>query len=136
MKPTISSGALGFAVVLALSACNTAVMELSASKTVSTSAGQEVKVGRYASWTVFCGPIPITVITKNEPAHGKISIRAENWVMTGGQRLGTIDCTGKILQGVGVYYMPQPGFRGDDQVELTVPSGNGTMKDVIAIKVN
>lgn len=136
MRRSVSVGVLAAVGVLAGAVCHAVTPNYKENRSVSTAAGHEVKIGRYSTWGNFCEYRPTNVITKTAPEHGTISTRLETYVSSGGARTGTIDCTGKTMQGVAVYYMPQAGFRGHDQVQLQVPSGNGTMSDTIGIDVN
>jgi hypothetical protein len=64
----------------------------------------------YATWTAGCDPEPppaIKILT--QPAHGKAELRpgpaSVRFV-----RQGASDCTGKVIPGLGVWYIPAPGF--------------------------
>jgi hypothetical protein len=87
MKQFISPGMFVNAAVLGLAACNTATTTFADARTVSTTVGQEVKIGRYSSWDNFCAPMLTNVITKTAPAHGMISTRIETYVSSGGLRM-------------------------------------------------
>lgn len=101
----------------------------------STTAGQEVRIFTYVQHRSDCtqGPDPgITILTK--PAHGTASVRADTAVI-GPSRFGAVDCSGRSLSGLGVWFTPEPGFAGTDQFEYQVQVSNGMAHDTAIVRV-
>ncbi len=85
-----------------------------------TTAGREVRVFTYATWTGDCvssGTPTITVTVP--PGHGTASVRPGNATITVQSR-NSSDCLGKTVAGTGIWYQPAAGFRGADRFEYTV----------------
>jgi hypothetical protein len=82
-------------------------------------AEREILLNSHSSIDADCRPFGRPMVTLlTPPAHGSISVR--EMPLTVGRlqrgRLGTKDCRGVHNVGIGVYYQPDPGFRGNDQV--------------------
>jgi hypothetical protein len=68
------------------------------------------------------------------PAHGSISLRPGPTTVTF-VREGEADCTGKTYMGLGVWYVPSPGFRGVDQFDWDVIDSSSTSHDTAIVEV-
>jgi len=70
---------------------------------------------------------PATIAITQQPAHGRLDMRAGSQQIKGG--VGIIDrCIGKTGPATMVSYVPQAGFVGTDELRYTVtfPSVSGT----------
>ena len=80
----------------------------------------------YTPHRADCSPVNdvrITVLTP--PAHGSVTTRPDT-VIAGASRFGAADCSGRPVAGMGVYYLPQPGFHGADRFDYDASFSNGT----------
>jgi hypothetical protein len=50
-------------------------------------------------------------------------------------RQGEADCSGKTYQGLSVWYVPAPGFRGTDRFDWDVYGTNDQSHDSVVIQV-
>ncbi len=102
---------------------------------VATQAGQELHVFTYASWHRDCSPEgPPQIVIHMQPAHGDILLRpAPSTVSV--IREGAPDCTGRTYPGIGVWYVPAPGFRGADQFDYSVVKPNSSSHDTVVVVV-
>jgi hypothetical protein len=84
----------------------------------SVQAGQELRVFTYARWHTDCRPSdPPRVVLRTSPTHGTVSLRPGPSTVSF-IREGMPDCTGRTYQGLGVWYVPAPGFRGGRPIRL------------------
>jgi hypothetical protein len=99
-------------------------------------AGAELRVFTYATWTAGCDPEPPpTIKILTQPAHGKAELRPGPATVRF-VRQGAPDCTGKVIPGLGVWYIPAPGFHGADKFDANItPGENGTSHDIYIIDV-
>lgn len=101
----------------------------------STTAGQEVRIFTYVQHRSDCtqGPDPaITIHTK--PAHGTATVRPGT-VTIGPSRFGAVDCSGRSLSGLGIWFVPEAGFSGTDQFDYEVQFTNGVAHDTAMVEV-
>ena len=102
---------------------------------MATQAGQELHVFTYTSWHRDCSPEPPPQITlRMQPAHGSILLRPSPSTVSV-IREGSPDCTGRTYPGIGVWYVPAPGFRGADQFDYNVVSLNSSSHDTVIVDV-
>ena len=97
--------------------------------------GQEIRVFTYTPHRSDCsatGDAQISVAVN--PAHGTVTVRPGS-VVAGPSQFGAVDCSGRTLAGTGVWYLPQPGFRGSDRFEYDVTTSNGRSHDTAIIEV-
>lgn len=90
-----------------------------------TAEGREVRLSTEVSWDHQCqrqGTPLVTVVAP--PSSGEISTRPASKTVQG-NLVGSTSCTGMRMEGVGVFYAPQPGFRGSDHVRYDVRYPNG-----------
>jgi len=74
----------------------------------------------YARWHKDCRPkAPPKIVVQVAPAHGTLSRRPGPTTVTF-LREGMPDCVGKTYNGLGVWYVSAPGFRGVDQFSWLV----------------
>ena len=99
-----------------------------------TDAGQEVRVGAHASWGKAClpGPIPLIRVV-DAPRHGSVTTRPGSHVVR--ESLGNINCTGRKLPAVLVFYQPNPGFVGPDHLSYQVDLPSHQLHETIDIDV-
>lgn len=102
----------------------------------STSAGRAVLVRHYGSWDKDCRAKEAPQIEVTEaPSHGTVSTRANTSKITE-VRLGGEQCLGHSVAGIAVYYTPQAGFRGIDNLGITAAFVDGkTVNDTATISV-
>ena len=102
---------------------------------VATQAGQELHVFTYASWHRDCSPEASPQIAlRTQPAHGSILLRPSPSTVSV-IREGAPDCTGRTYPGIGIWYVPAPGFRGADQFDYSVISANSSSHDTVVVDV-
>ena len=88
---------------------------------VETSAGTEHALHSHASWSNNCTQRPDPVITViAAPANGTISVRHEPIVIT---ESSSSKCMGMTFDGSRVYYKPNDGFHGAEQVAYRYDTG-------------
>jgi hypothetical protein len=101
----------------------------------SVLAGQELRVFTYAHWHRDCSPeLPPQIVLRTLPAHGTASLRPGPSTVAF-IREGQPDCTGRTYQGLGVWYVPAPGFRGVDTFDWDVLDVRGTSHDTAVVEV-
>lgn len=102
-----------------------------------TTEGREVRLSTEVSWDHQCqrqGTPMVTVVAP--PSSGEISTRPASKTVQG-NLVGSTSCAGMRMEGVGVFYAPQPGFRGSDHVRYDVRFPNGqTIHFIAHIEVN
>ena len=100
-----------------------------------TSPGQEVRIITYTQHHNDCSAMeaPGTTLSAR-PMHGTVSIRPDS-VVTGPSRFGSRDCSGKLLPGLGVFYLPEPGYQGVDRFAVDVVNRNGSAHDTVIVTV-
>lgn len=101
----------------------------------STTAGQEVRIFTYVQHRSDCsqGPDPRITI-RTPPAHGTATVRPGT-ITIGPSRFGATDCSGRSLSGLGVWFVPEPGFRGTEQFDYEVQFTNGVAHDTAMVDV-
>ncbi|MBV9784268.1 MAG: hypothetical protein JO264_10650 [Acidisphaera sp.] len=101
----------------------------------SGSAGQELRVFTYGRWHQDCTAMePPQLVLRTAPAHGTVSFRPGPTRSTR-LREGAPDCTGNIYPGLGVWYVPTPGFHGVDQFEWDVIGGTSISHDSAVVEI-
>ncbi len=101
----------------------------------SVVAGQELRVFTYARWHRDCSPLdPPRIVLRTSPTHGTVSLRPGQTMVTF-IREGEPDCTGHTYQGVGVWYVPAPGYHGVDQFDWDVLDADRTAHDTVVVQV-
>ncbi len=98
-------------------------------------AGQELRVFTYASFHRDCRPSPPPVIKlQTPPAHGTVSFRPGSSTVSV-LREDSSDCAGKTYDGVAVWYVPAPGFRGIDTFDYQVINETSLSHDTAVVDV-
>ncbi|WP_168880023.1 hypothetical protein [Rhizobium sp. P28RR-XV] len=91
--------------------------------------GNRERVGR--AWHInpdcSAGHSP-TIRVVEPPAHGKLTLVAEQEVLTDAKGRFA-KCNSLKLPVIGYYYQSSPGYSGSDRFILRVSFGNGTVKD-------
>lgn len=102
---------------------------------MTAQAGQELRVGTFASWSRDCSAEPAPqIIVGTPPAHGTLSIRPGHSTVSI-IRQGAADCTGRSYPGTSVWYLPAPGFRGEDRFDYTVQNVRTSGHDRVTVEV-
>ncbi len=120
--------------ILGILGCASEKTNYTSALNVSTTMGKQVRIKRYMEHDIFCAPSMPTIIVTTLPAHGTFSTRQETGP-AGVTRVGSVDCSGRILPGLALYYTPEPGFRGSDQMKYTVGITGRALHDSAAITV-
>lgn len=101
----------------------------------SAQGGQEVRVFTYAQWHRDCSPQPPPrIVLRTSPAHGTVSLRPGPTTVSR-IRDGMPDCIGRTYQGLGVWYVPSPGFQGVDQFDWDVIGTKTESHDAAVVDV-
>jgi len=101
----------------------------------SVPAGEDLRVFTYARWHRDCSPeSPPQIVLRTQPAHGTVTLRPGPSTITN-IRDGMPDCTGRTYQGLGVWYLPLPGFRGVDQFDWDVIGTQNVSHDTAIVEV-
>jgi hypothetical protein len=101
----------------------------------TTQSGRPVNIFTYAAWHQDCSPdVPPQIVVRTQPEHGTVRIEPRDsevrFVREGGP-----DCTGHIIPGTRVIYVPQPGYRGPDRFEYDVLEMRTSRHDTAIIDV-
>jgi len=97
--------------------------------------GQPVRIYTHVDFNTRCearaSPL---VTTRVQPAHGTISVRPDTVEV---RELGanSVDCTGRMMPGTGVYYTSQPGFVGTDQFQYDVEQATMTREVMVTVEI-
>lgn len=103
---------------------------------VTTAAGKEVRLSRHAAWNKQCATQPAPDLTFiREPAHGHIEIKTESFQLASTVTTNAL-CIGATVVGKVVYYVPEPDYHGDDQVDYRISSQYRTYTRTVSIKVD
>lgn len=85
-----------------------------------TEAGKEVLIRGFAEFDANCSLVRVqTISVVTPPQNGTVQTRPGP-VVIGPNWVGGGHCEGTTLQGVNVFYMPAPGFSGNDRFSLSV----------------
>ncbi|WP_081078514.1 DUF2846 domain-containing protein [Burkholderia territorii] len=127
------------ATVNTLPSASIATQTLSSDNVVSkrvTINGKEVRLSRHATWNRQCigGQAPDLVFIR-QPAHGRIDVRDESFQLAGTTSTSN-SCDGATVLGKAVYYIPNPDYRGPDQVDYRISSHYRTYTRTVSIEVN
>lgn len=89
--------------------------------------GKRVQVGREQSYDAFCQSTGAEVTITVQPQHGTLEqIREPSIVKHKGS------CQGAHITALNIYYTPQRGYEGPDQVSFDSAFGNGMSRHVDA----
>jgi len=98
-------------------------------------AGAELRVFTYTPHRSDCSPDNnVRIIVRALPAHGNLTTRPDT-VIAGASRFGAADCSGRSIAGLGVYYVPQPGFHGTDRFNYDAVFSNGTEHAMVTVTI-
>jgi hypothetical protein len=101
----------------------------------SVQAGKELKIFTYARWNKSCEPQdPPGIEILNTPAHGKALLRPGSSTVRY-IREGEPDCTGHVIPGLAVWYVPEPGFHGTDKFDYHVFGQSTISHDTVVVQV-
>ena len=118
---------IGSAVLLALLVGTGGAQAQNAEILKTTPAGQPVKIRNHVKLSPGCGGGAPEIDFAPSPAHGTIAIRPDRFVLTKGWVSGSLlECEGREVDGVAIWYTPQPGFHGVEQLAWTVSYGGGS----------
>lgn len=98
--------------------------------------GERVRIFTYTRFASDCRPLsPPSVRIAVQPAHGAVVTEpasTEVRVLTE----GAADCTGRTIEGIGVFYEPAPGFRGADRFEYDVLTTPTPRHDIAVVDIH
>lgn len=103
---------------------------------ISTARGKEVRLSSHATWSKQCvgGEAPdLTFI--HEPAHGRIEVRSESFKLANTASTAS-PCDGATVLGKVVYYVPNPDYLGQDEVDYRIASRYRTYTREVSIQIN
>jgi hypothetical protein len=100
----------------------------------SVGAGKSL-MWRYGNVQKDCSPEGGVIKVHTRPQHGKVTQQPGLTPITFARFPEMVPCLGKIINGLHVYYVPDPGFRGTDSfsIEVIYP---GHPTDIDAFTVN
>ena len=99
----------------------------------SGAGGTELRVFTYTPHRADCSSVKdVRIIVRTSPAHGSVTTRPDT-VIAGASRFGAADCSGRPIDGLGVYYVPQPGFHGIDRFDYDASFSNGTEHATVTV---
>jgi hypothetical protein len=103
---------------------------------VSTARGKEVRLSSHATWSKQCvgGEAPDLTFT-HEPAHGRIEVRSEPFQLVHTASV-IAPCEGATVFGKVVYYIPNPDYLGQDEVDYKIASRYRTYTREVSIQIN
>jgi hypothetical protein len=100
-----------------------------------TVAGKDVLVRGFAEFDASCNLVRVqTVAVVAPPQNGKVETRPGP-VVVGTNWVGGVHCEGTKLQGVNVFYVPAPGYRGSDRFSLDIGYSRRTLRVEVDVEV-
>ena len=100
-----------------------------------TVAGKDVLVRGFAEFDASCNLVRVqTVAVVAAPQNGKVETRPGP-VVVGTNWVGGGHCEGTTLQGVNVFYVPAPGYRGSDRFSLDIGYTRRTLRVEVEVEV-
>ena len=128
---------LAFLVLVAGVGC-VGLDNLSANKlTKSTSAGVEVELAHWAYWDKNCRGENFSVTIATTPKNGQIIIRDSVYAIPSRTSNGNLTgCVDKIVESKKVVYLPNEGFRGQDEAIVKFSGSTGSVANAYTIAVN
>ncbi len=98
-------------------------------------AGGELRVITYVDFHRDCKQMPPpNVVLRTPPAHGTVSLRPGPFSPTSISE-GASDCRGQTYPGIGVWYVPEPGFHGTDRFDWDVMRERSVSRDTAIVSV-
>jgi hypothetical protein len=90
----------------------------------SAPSAERTQVGLYTSWKSDCIPIGGSVTMVQKPAHGTVDFAPASEVMEARYN-GTTDCSGRTMDGTGIFYTSSPSFHGRDRFVVHTKANSG-----------
>jgi len=96
---------------------------------------QEVGIRSHAQWDSQCQAkgVPWASMVK-APTSGKVEFRKETATITGSD-FGQVRCDGTRIDGIRIYYVPEPGFKGTVDFMYDVQMNLGQVRQPVKIIV-
>lgn len=102
----------------------------------ATPAGVAVRVASFVRSDERCEQAGLAAATvTGAPLRGTLTVREA--VLTTGGRLysGSTNCRDRVIPGIELVYVPNPGFRGTDRMRYEVDAGEGPLRFVATVDV-
>jgi len=95
---------------------------------VATTSGREISIERAYEVNPDCSTAGMPYIQAiSGPSNGTISVKSEKLFPNYKSDNIRSKCNSKIVDGIRVYYKPNPGFTGNDKIVTRLSHTNGTM---------
>jgi hypothetical protein len=85
---------------------------------------ERTQVGLYTSWKSDCIPIGGSVTMAQKPAHGTVDFAPASEVMEARYN-GTKECSGRTMDGTGIFYTSSSSFHGRDRFVVHTKANSG-----------
>jgi hypothetical protein len=117
--------------------------QVTAAQTLTAASGVKTLITHHQHFDLQCHADPITIRVTSPPAHGKLVIQREPFVVPPRNRAGQANaskCIGRALPGVTIYYQSARSFVGDDSFRYlrfsnnANDSANGEFSTTISVR--
>jgi hypothetical protein len=99
-------------------------------------ANRPLLIREHAAWNMDCRAIPYPALHLDQPPqHGAVCARVAD-IMVRSMYAGTeAQCIGRVVQGLRLIYVPQPGFTGRDRLQYSVqyPSAHRSVSVTVSV---
>ncbi|WP_342767011.1 DUF2846 domain-containing protein [Trinickia dinghuensis] len=135
-NPVSATARAGHAQAATALAPASAAPEHNVSTRVTTTRGMSVRLSQHASWNKRCGAEQAPDLTFiREPAHGHVEVKAESFQLSKAMTTRAW-CVGATVLGKAVYYIPDPDYHGDDQIDYRISSPHRTYTRSVSVEVD
>jgi hypothetical protein len=99
-------------------------------------ANRPLLIREHAAWNMDCRAIPYPALRLDQPPrHGAVCARVAD-ITVHSMYAGTeAQCIGRVVQGLRLIYVPQPGFTGHDRLQYSVkyPSAHRSVSVTVTV---
>ncbi len=119
-----------------LAACS-GIENLGANKIAkSVKSGGEIELAHWAYWDNNCQGEPFDTNIISAPKNGKTELRDAVFAFPSKNSSGaTTGCVDKIIESTKVFYIPNKGYKGPEEVVVEFSGSSGTVRNAYAITV-
>jgi hypothetical protein len=101
----------------------------------SAPSAERTQVGLYTSWKSDCIPVGGSVTMVQKPAHGTVDFAPASEVMEARYN-GTTDCSGRTMDGTGIFYTSSPSFHGRDGFVVHTKANSGPYETDVTYSID